>query len=54
MKGFIIGFVLGVSSATVGFSGLAPIFDNGVRAIQKTTIDTVQKSQQQQIQNNDF
>ena len=54
MKGFVFGFLLGVSSATVGFSGLAPIFDNGVRAIQKTTIDTVQKSQQQQIQNYDF
>ena len=54
MKGFIFGFLLGVSSATVGFSGLAPIFDSGVRSIQKTTIDVTSKAQQQQIQNNDF
>lgn len=54
MRGFIFGFLLGVSSATVGFSGLAPIFDNGVRTIQQTTINAVQKSQQQQIQNYDF
>ena len=54
MKGFIFGFLLGVSSATVGFSGLAPIFDNGVRSIQQTTINAVQKSQQQQIQNYDL
>ena len=54
MRGFIFGFLLGVSSATVGFSGLAPILDSGVRSIQQTTINTVQKSQQQQIQNYDL
>ena len=54
MKGFIFGFILGVSSATVGFSGLAPIFDNGVRTIQQTTINAAQNAQKQQINNNDF
>ena len=54
MRGLIFGFLLGVSSATVGFSGLAPIFDSGVRTIRQTTINAVQKSQQQQIQNYDI
>ena len=54
MRGLIFGFLLGVSSATVGFSGLAPIFDSGVKSIQQTTINAVQKSQQQQIQNYDL
>ena len=51
MKGFLFGFILGVSTATVGFSGLAPILDSGVRTIQQTTINATQKSQQQHIQN---
>lgn len=54
MKGFIFGFILGVSTGTVGFSGLAPILDGGVRAIQQTTINATQKSQQQYIQNYDI
>ena len=54
MRGLIFGFLLGVSSATVGFSGLAPILDSGVKSIQQTTINTVQKSQQQHIQNYDL
>jgi hypothetical protein len=51
MKGFIFGFLLGVSSATVGFAGLAPIFDSGVRTIQQTTINATQNAQKQQIEN---
>ncbi len=51
MRGTIFGFVLGVSTATVGFSGIAPILDSGVRTIQQTTINATQKSQQQQIDN---
>jgi hypothetical protein len=54
MRGTIFGFILGVSTATVGFSGLAPILDSGVRTIQQTTINTVQKSQEQQIKNYDL
>jgi hypothetical protein len=54
MRGFIFGFLLGVSSSTVGFSGLAPIFDSGVRTIQQTTINATQKAQEQQIKNYDF
>ena len=54
MRGTVFGFILGVSTATVGFSGIAPILDSGVRTLQQTTINAVQKSQQQQIQNYDF
>lgn len=54
MKGFIFGFILGVSTGTVGFSGLAPILDSGVRTIQQTTINATQKSQKQYIQNYDI
>ena len=49
MKGFFFGFFLGVATATVGFSGLAPILDSVVRGIQQTTINTVQKSQKTQF-----
>ena len=54
MRGFIVAYTLGVASATVGFSGLAPILDSAVKGIQQTTINTVQKSQQSQIQNYDL
>lgn len=45
MKGFFFGFVLGIASSTVGFSGLAPILDGGVKTIQQTTINATQKTQ---------
>jgi hypothetical protein len=51
MKGFFFGFILGVAVATVGFSGLAPILDGGVRSIQQTTINATQNAQKQQIEN---
>lgn len=34
MKRFLIGFVLGVVVATVGFSGITRILDRGVTEIQ--------------------
>ena len=34
MTKFLIGFVLGVVVATVGFSGVALILDNGVSRVQ--------------------
>lgn len=35
MKGYIIAFVLGMVVATVGISGIAKIFDNGVQKVQE-------------------
>ena len=34
MRNIIIGFVLGVVVATVGFSGVARILDNGIGAVK--------------------
>lgn len=34
MKGFILGFILGIVVVSVGFSGIAKIFDNGVAKVQ--------------------
>jgi hypothetical protein len=42
MFNFILGFVLGVVSATVGFSNLAQYVDQGVQAIQQT-VQEIQK-----------
>jgi uncharacterized membrane protein YtjA (UPF0391 family) len=33
----IIGFVLGLVVATVGFSGIAKIFDNGIAKVQEVS-----------------
>jgi len=37
--GYVIVFVLGVVAATVGFSGVAKIADNGVAKVQQVTKD---------------
>ena len=34
MKGFVIGTVFGIVVCTVGFSGIARIFDNGLTKVQ--------------------
>ena len=39
---FVIGFVVGVTVATVGFSGIARISDSGVQTIQQTTKELAQ------------
>lgn len=35
MKGYIVAFILGMVVATVGVSGVAKIFDNGVSKVQE-------------------
>jgi hypothetical protein len=52
MKSFILGTVLGISVGTVGFNGLAPILDNGVRFVQKQTINAVQTNNANNFQSN--
>mgnify|MGYP003342069414 CR=1 len=42
MKGFLIGFVLGLVVATVGFTGLARIADRGVTKIQEQSKELAQ------------
>lgn len=37
MKNILIGIVLGIVIATVGFSGVARIFDNGVSKVQEVS-----------------
>lgn len=34
MRNLIVGFVLGLVVATVGFSGVARILDNGIEAVK--------------------
>jgi capsular polysaccharide biosynthesis protein len=42
MRNLVIGFVLGIVVATVGFSGVARILDNGVGAVKSTSKDLAQ------------
>lgn len=35
MKGYILAFILGMVVATVGVSGVAKMFDNGVAKVQE-------------------
>lgn len=42
MRNLLIGFVLGLIVAAVGFSGLARIFDKGVQTIQSTSKELAQ------------
>ena len=35
MKGFIAGTVFGIVICTIGFSGIARVFDNGVTRVQE-------------------
>ena len=34
MKGYLISFILGIVVATVGFSGIAKILDNGIATVK--------------------
>jgi hypothetical protein len=52
MKSFILGTVLGIAVGTVGFNGLAPILDNGVRFIQNQTINAVQTNNSNNFHHN--
>ena len=42
MRNFVIGFVLGLVVATVGFSGVARILDNGIGAVKSTSKELAQ------------
>lgn len=35
MKGFILGTIFGIVICTVGFSGVAKMFDNGLARVQE-------------------
>lgn len=37
MKAFIAGTIFGIIICTVGFSGIAKIFDNGVAKVQEVS-----------------
>ncbi len=42
MTKILIGFVIGVVVATVGFSGIARLLDRGVQTIQQTSKEFAQ------------
>jgi len=42
MSKLVIGFILGLVVAAVGFSGIARIFDRGVHTIQQTSKELAQ------------
>lgn len=39
MRNLIIGFVLGLVVSTVGFSGIARIFDKGVETVKTQSVE---------------
>ena len=39
MKNFLIGTVFGIIIATVGFSGIAKLLDNGVEKVKQVTVE---------------
>jgi hypothetical protein len=39
MKNFLIGTVFGIIVATVGFSGIAKMLDNGVDKVKQVTVE---------------
>ena len=42
MKTFILGTIFGIVLCTVGFSGIARMFDNGVSKVQQVTKEAAQ------------
>ncbi len=42
MTKFIAGFVLGIVVATVGFSGIAKLLDNGVNKVKEVAAEKAQ------------
>lgn len=36
MKVFVVGVIFGIVLSTVGFSGVAKLFDNGLHKVQET------------------
>lgn len=41
MTNLFIGFILGIVIATVGFSGVARMLDNGVNKVKQVTVEQV-------------
>lgn len=41
MTKLLIGFILGVVVATVGFSGIARVLDNGVNKVKEVSLEQV-------------
>ena len=41
MTNLLVGFILGVVVATVGFSGIAKIADKGVDKVKEVTVEQV-------------
>lgn len=39
MKGFIAGTIFGIVICTIGFGGIARMFDNGVNKVQEVAKD---------------
>jgi capsular polysaccharide biosynthesis protein len=48
MRNLVIGFILGLVVAAVGFSGLARIFDKGVQTIQTQSKELAQLFEQKE------
>jgi len=42
MKAFILGTIFGIVLCTVGLSGIAKMFDNGVSKVQQVTKEATQ------------
>jgi len=42
MKNFFIGTIFGIVIATVGFSGIARLLDNGVNKVKQVTVEQTQ------------
>lgn len=42
MRNILIGFILGIVVATVGFSGVARILDNGIGAVKNQSKELAQ------------
>lgn len=40
MKSFILGTIFGIVVATVGFSGIAKMLDNGIQKTKEIAVDT--------------
>ena len=39
MTKLLIGFILGIVVATIGFSGIAKLLDNGVEKVKQVTVE---------------
>ena len=42
MKAFVLGTIFGIVICTVGLSGIAKMFDNGVSKVQQVTKEAAQ------------